>query len=364
MADSSVNFTVRVWANAADYWGVFFDRNEYIYITFEKEGIGIPFPQMDVHVNNECKLITNTITMNNRLQLFIAGIIISTTAMAQTTPQDTTTVPKDTLWKTSGAFGFKFNQVALSNWAAGGQNSLAWNTTFDFTANYAKGQWKWDNLIHFGYGLSKQGEDPLNKTDDQILLNTSLGYELKGPWYTSLNANFRTQFTKGYNLPNDSIEISAFMAPGYLVAGLGVEFKPNKNFIFILNLVTNKTTFVLDDILSAQGAYGVDSATTVRAEFGAFLSLFYKKEIVKNVTFTTRYTMFGNYEDLAVWDVNWDLIFDFKINKFLEANLTTNLIYDQDVDIHIDKNGDGTKESVGPRVQFRQALGIGFTAKF
>ncbi len=52
LADSSVNFTVRVWVNAADYWDVFFDMNENVYTTFEKEGIGIPFPQMDVHVNN------------------------------------------------------------------------------------------------------------------------------------------------------------------------------------------------------------------------------------------------------------------------------------------------------------------------
>ncbi len=52
LADSSVNFTVRVWANAADYWDVFFDMNEKIYTTFEQEGISIPFPQMDVHVNN------------------------------------------------------------------------------------------------------------------------------------------------------------------------------------------------------------------------------------------------------------------------------------------------------------------------
>ncbi len=52
LADSSVNFTVRAWVNAADYWDVFFDMNENVYTTFEKEGIGIPFPQMDVHVNN------------------------------------------------------------------------------------------------------------------------------------------------------------------------------------------------------------------------------------------------------------------------------------------------------------------------
>lgn len=53
LADSSVNFVVRVWANAADYWGIFFDMNENIKKSFDKEGISIPFPQTDVHVFNE-----------------------------------------------------------------------------------------------------------------------------------------------------------------------------------------------------------------------------------------------------------------------------------------------------------------------
>ncbi len=50
LADSSVNFVVRVWVNAADYWGVYFDMNENVYKTFDKEGLNIPYPQMDVHV--------------------------------------------------------------------------------------------------------------------------------------------------------------------------------------------------------------------------------------------------------------------------------------------------------------------------
>lgn len=53
LADSSVNFAVRAWVVAADYWGVFFDMNENIYKTFNKEGINIPFPQMDVHMHKE-----------------------------------------------------------------------------------------------------------------------------------------------------------------------------------------------------------------------------------------------------------------------------------------------------------------------
>jgi len=51
LADSSVNFTMRVWANAADYWGVYFDMTEKVKITFDAEGISIPFPQQDVHMH-------------------------------------------------------------------------------------------------------------------------------------------------------------------------------------------------------------------------------------------------------------------------------------------------------------------------
>ena len=48
--ESSVDITVRGWVESADYWGVFFSMNEKVYKTFAKEGLNIPFPQMDVHV--------------------------------------------------------------------------------------------------------------------------------------------------------------------------------------------------------------------------------------------------------------------------------------------------------------------------
>lgn len=50
LADSSVNLVVRVWAEAKDYWGIYFDLTEKVYKTFDKEGLNIPFPQMDVHL--------------------------------------------------------------------------------------------------------------------------------------------------------------------------------------------------------------------------------------------------------------------------------------------------------------------------
>ncbi len=53
MADSSLQITLRVWADSADYWGVKFDLTEGINKAFAENGISIPFPQMDVHVKND-----------------------------------------------------------------------------------------------------------------------------------------------------------------------------------------------------------------------------------------------------------------------------------------------------------------------
>ena len=51
LADSSVNFVVRPWVNAADYWNVYFDTHEKVKILFDQENISIPYPQMDIHLN-------------------------------------------------------------------------------------------------------------------------------------------------------------------------------------------------------------------------------------------------------------------------------------------------------------------------
>lgn len=53
LADSSVNIVTRAWVKSGDYWGVYFDTLEEVKLTFDKKGISIPYPQMDVHqINN------------------------------------------------------------------------------------------------------------------------------------------------------------------------------------------------------------------------------------------------------------------------------------------------------------------------
>jgi small conductance mechanosensitive channel len=53
LADSSVNLVVRPWVNTSDYWPVLFDITEKIKLEFDANGISIPYPQMDVHMDRE-----------------------------------------------------------------------------------------------------------------------------------------------------------------------------------------------------------------------------------------------------------------------------------------------------------------------
>lgn len=59
LADSSVNFTVRPWAKSEYYWDVFFFMQENIKKAFDKAGIGIPYPQMDLHVKSNVPVSAN-----------------------------------------------------------------------------------------------------------------------------------------------------------------------------------------------------------------------------------------------------------------------------------------------------------------
>lgn len=53
LSDSSVNLVVRPWVKTSEYWNVYFDVTEKIKLTFDEQGISIPYPQQDVHLYTE-----------------------------------------------------------------------------------------------------------------------------------------------------------------------------------------------------------------------------------------------------------------------------------------------------------------------
>ena len=276
-------------------------------------------------------------------------------------------VDADTLWKFSGTTSLNVSQLSLTNWAAGGDNSVSGNALINLSANYATDKTSWENKIILGFGLIKQGDDPMRKSDDQFDFASKLGLKATEKWFYTALLGFNTQFAEGYDNPgeDDRLKISNFMAPGYLSFSLGMDYKPSEAFSLFLSPLSSKFTFVLDDDLSAQGTFGLDPGQKTRAEFGAYIKMTFKKEILKNVTLDTKIDLFSNYLDHPQYvDVNWDLQLSFKVNEYLSASLLTQLIYDYDIKFGEDTTGDGVNDTFSEKVQFKELFGLGLTYSF
>ena len=86
---------------------------------------------------------------------------------------------------------------------------------------------------------------------------------------------------------------------------------------------------------------------------------------MKNVNLQTKLELFTNYtEEPTHVDVNWEVLIAMKVNKFISATISTQLLYDHDIDIAVDTDGDGVIDAAGPRTQFKEVLGIGLSYKF
>ncbi|MDP4679683.1 MAG: DUF3078 domain-containing protein [Cyclobacteriaceae bacterium] len=272
-----------------------------------------------------------------------------------------------TYWKVGGVTSLAFSQVSLTNWVAGGNNSVAFNSYFNLFADYAKDRSIWENSIEFGYGLIKQADADFQKSDDKINLTTKYGRTLSPDskkWYWSMSFNLRTQFANGFSQEDSTTPISTFMAPGYMVIAAGLDYKPSKFFSLSYAPVTGKVTVVNDDVLSAAGAFGVDPGSKSRSELGSYLTMQFKKDLMENVNLESRFQLFSNYaNNPKKIDLNWENALLMKINKYLSASLINQLIYDADIDITTyDENGN--IDQVGPKVQFKNIFGVGLVYIF
>jgi len=270
-------------------------------------------------------------------------------------------------WKAGGMINLNLSQTSLTNWASGGQSSIAINSLLNLHSQYKNGNTLWENYLDLAYGSMKQGKENWWKSDDKIVFTSKYGYKIAENLYIAGLVDFRTQFAEGYNYPNDSVIISRFMAPGYLLGALGVEYRPGENFSLFIAPVTGKFTFVLDEALSDSGEFGVQRGEKVYSEFGGYARIFAKKDLMKNISIQTNLDLFSNYmNNPANIDVNWEVLLSMKVNEFFSATISTHLIYDDDIKIVEDKNDNGIIESgeKGPRLQFKEVLAIGIAYKF
>ncbi len=301
------------------------------------------------------------------LLFFIALQLIASIVHAQ--GPDTTKIGKgkDTSWRAGGFVQLNFSQVSLTNWEAGGQSSITGTGLAHFEAIYSKGQHKWASRFDGAYGLTQQGERdaPVVKSTDQLKIYSQYTRALDKTLNYAVSGDFQTTFTPGYHYAPDSTGelkkgalLSKFMAPGYLTIATGIEYSPSKNFYAMLAPVAGRFTFVYDDSLSKQGAYGVKPGQNIRAQLGANFKNVFKIHVMKNIDFRDELTLFDAYDHPETVVVDWIMALTMNVNNFVTASVGTHLIYDQSVEV---TRNNGT---IGPAVQFQELIAVGLQYKF
>ncbi len=266
-------------------------------------------------------------------------------------------------WSYQGVGGINLSQTSLTNWAAGGENSIAWNVYFNGSISLKDKGWNWDTSLVTDFGQTYTPTNKWQKSVDKLNLTTKLGHKIIDKLNVTMLGDLLTQFAEGYKNAeeqrNGKPAISTLFAPAYITIATGLDYKPFDNLSVFFSPVAGKITTVLDKRLSDLGAFGVKKGEKVFAELGASFVTNYKFEIMKNMNLMTKLSLFTAYtHDFGNIDVNWDVMLSAKINKYISATISTNLIYDDDILI-ADKDG-----YMAPRVQFREIFGLGLAYNF
>jgi len=268
--------------------------------------------------------------------------------------------PSASKWTKAGFFGLKMTQVSLSSWSAGGESALAFDAQFMYSADYKNEKNIWQNRLELGYGLTKSEDQSARKTNDKLYLASTYGYQMYKTLYWSFLLNFNTQFAKGYDYGNEDADfISKFMAPAYLVVGTGLTWTPKPYLTATLTPTSWRGTIVANDRLADEGAFGMEKGEQLLSEFGANLKAEITYEFLPNMKVYSRLELFSDYLRQAKnLDLRWEIQLNMAINKWFSTTLTTNMLYDNDVKI---AQSDG---SAGPRLQFKEVLGVGLQFNF
>lgn len=340
-------------------------------------------------------------------------------AMAMTeAPEEVQKVEKPSNWKSSLKTNMKFGETSLTNWAAGGDNTVTLQAFVDGKADYKMNELFWNNRLQLDYGFVYASSKPiLQKSDDRIYLESKWGYKLpeRKNLSFSINYDFKSQFTTGYDyltpsVPSDKPEGTAlddiergelkqlwkdarsvksgFLAPAYTNLAVGIDVKPFNWLSLNIAPVTGGVVIVRDAQLrkkygmelrdpyknaadldpAEKEQFDADMASgdndligqyyrSARFEFGAQVKADIAVNINDNFAYTSQLVLFSNYLDKPEnLRVNWDNRFDWKLAKYFSLTLTTNLIYDDKVMIFSEKDGE-TRQ----RVQFKESLLFGFT---
>ena len=217
-------------------------------------------------------------------------------------------------------------------------------------ANYKKDKIEWENYARHKVGFLNSESYPVQINTDNITANSKYGLRASKKWYYSFVFDFNSQLFNGYNNKKRETIISGFMSPAYFTFAVGMDFKQSPDFTLLLSPLTSKITYVKDTAKVDQTRYKIDEDKKSAFSTGASLTNNFNWKISTELNLRYKLDAYLGYFDKdPIKQVDWELIFDMRINKNLSTRINTQLRY-------------FSNES--EKIQFREFFAINFSYKF
>lgn len=265
--------------------------------------------------------------------------------------------PAESNWKTAGNASLQFTQgFVTKNWYKGGESNFALLAAGDYSFNYTKEKFTWDNLVEGKLGFvttpSDQCHDYMTNTD-YLKYTSKIGYKAGGNWFYTMQAQGQTQFCPGYK-SNTEGEISKFLSPAYLTVSLGMDWKKSTDkidYTLFLGPVAYSLKYVNDPLRMENGQQvGKIAGSQFGLYYGEFnaydLGASAKGRMVwklcQYLTWTSQATYFSPLYNVGKKDANghhsgyttidWENTLDMPLNKYFSTKVFTHLRFDDSVD--------------------------------
>ena len=202
--------------------------------------------------------------------------------------------------------------------------------------------------------LSKSGGDSLrmfSTNDDVLKINSKLGIKAAGNWFVSGSVDFSTQLFNSYKGINSTIMKTSFLTPVRLIIGIGLDYKYQKLFSLMLSPVSYKYIH-LNNINVDPNLFGVKTGEKVLTELGSSFKAILCYAPTHEIQFDSKFSFYTNYQKV---EIDWEMVCNLTINRFLSTRISFNPRYDNTV---IMAQGEHAN------IQFKQLLSVGFSHKF
>ncbi|MGE5430079.1 MAG: DUF3078 domain-containing protein [Syntrophomonadaceae bacterium] len=252
-------------------------------------------------------------------------------------------------WIPKGAAGINVSQIALSEWAQGGDNAVTWILNGELGLNYYTRSYSFVNNLKLAYGRTKLGSSDYRTNDNELYLDDMYSYMVGWVVEPYVSNSIRTSVSTGYNYKiTPFVKTADFFDPGFVTQSAGFAYTRNKNITTRLGLAFQET-FTNNYRLYSDDPETKDKMEAFKFETGLESVTDLETGLGENMLYKSSLRLFTRFKNLDVWDVRWDNTVVAQINKFFQVKLNVLTLYEK---------------ALSPKTQLKEMLLLGFTYNF